>query len=200
MKKRILCMLMTLIMLFGLSSTAFAADETVEDYRQQAYGESSVTPKGMYIRRLVGYDSTTNIVDMEYTLLGTSSATNNTSEIMTVYFYYQTTDSVQSTITGTVSATEQVNLVLSTVSAEIGLSLATSVSWTRGTNSGSSSTVSPGKTVFLRGYIPGVTICGSIVTFVYMDPYEEDGWYEYKALNDIYIPIAGHVHVVSSYQ
>ncbi len=197
MKKK-LCIVLAMVMLFTISTTSLAATEADEMYPSGKQETSVVTPKGMYIREVVGYDSTMNDIDYEYTHLGSVRAENQTSGSITVKYKYSTSGSVETTLTTAVSTSAEVELVLATVSAEINHSLATTISWQEGHESGVDCTVAPGKTVVINAYIPGVTIWGSIVTYVYMDPYEDEGWYEYKPISNIYIPISNYINLVVS--
>lgn len=197
MKKK-LCIVLAMVMLFTISTTSLAATEADEMYPSGKQETSVVTPKGMYIREVVGYDSTNHAIDECHTFLGMVSAENQTSETMTVEYTYTTSGSVETTLTTAVSTSEEVGLVLATVSVEAQVSLATTIAWQEGQESGATCTVSPGKKVYIRAYIPGVTIWGSIVTYVYMDPYKDEGWYEYKPISNIYIPVANYIHLVAS--
>lgn len=182
------------VILSGNCLYAFAADEVMSE-TNSIEGNA----RAMYIKEFVRYDPTSNVVNYKHTHVATATGENTTSSYMTLNLTYETSGTVTASFGTATSLQGEFDAIIASVSASVNYTVGLSRSWTAGTSAGASIQVPPGQTIVLRGYIPGVTINGSLVYKMYMDGYEENWWYEYEPITNGYAPVKNHIHVVSSY-
>ncbi len=189
MKKKLkfLCSTMlSLLMLFGLSTNIFALE-----------GNNEINPNGIYRRDCVAYEPNSTSKVYTYKEIGTVSGDNRKgSSTLTINYKYSTSDSVSASISGYANASVEANYVLAKMKATAGVEVTTTRSWTKGTSSGSSYSIPAGKFETLTAYIPAVKTSGRLKYKVYMDGYPESYFYEYKTLNTSYAPQKSSVHFV----
>ena len=80
------------------------------------------------------------------------------------------------------------------MSAEVGVSVTVTRSWTSGTNAGASYYVPIGLFQAMQVYIPAVKTAGRLKYKVYMDGYPNNYFYSYKTLTESYAPQEGGVY------
>lgn len=184
MKKRfgVSVLIFLLTMTFGL--TAFA-DE----------GTGNILPRGQYIKTCVDYEPNYTTMDYTYTYVGSVSGDNtNGSSPLQINYVYETSGTSSASISGYGSATAEAGIILSKMKAELKVEFTGTRSWTRGTASGATYSVSPGKFEVLNVYIPAAKTEGRLKYKVYMIGYPNNVFYEYKTLGTSYAPQKNSVH------
>lgn len=181
--KILLGSILSFFMLFGLSTNAFALDN------------NTINPRGIYIKKCVGYEPNSTSIVHEFKSIGTVSGDNRKgSSPITIKYEYTSSGSVSASISGYANASVEANYVLAKMKAQVGVEVTTTRSWTKGTSSGASYSIPAGKFETLGAYIPGVKTSGKLKYKVYMDGYPNDYFYEYKTLNTSTAPQKNSVH------
>lgn len=161
--------------------------------------ENVPTPRGAYIRTLVGYDSSYLTYQWEYKKVGTASGDNTSgSGPMTINFTYSSTGSISASYGSSTLLQYEKNLIIDKVSLAASFDVSNTRSWTAGRSYSGSLEIAPGKKQLITGYIPRISTRGSLKYKVYMDGYPNNYWYEYTSLSSTYLPAKDHVHFVTS--
>lgn len=175
---------LSLATVMAMSTTAFAANDTEQ-----------IEPRGAYIRECVAYEPNYTTIDYTHKLLGSVSGDNTKgSSTLQITYSYEQSGTTTASIAGHVNGSTEANVVFAKMQVEVGVEVAGSRSWTKGTSAGVSYGIAPGKFEVLNVYIPAVRTAGRLKYKVYMDGYPENIFYEYKTLSESYAPQKNSVH------
>lgn len=184
-EKKILGILLSVITIMSMSTSVCAASAESE----------KIQPRGAYIRECVAYEPNYTQMKYEHKLLGSVSGDNTQgSSVLQVTYVYEQSGSVSASIGGYAKGSKEVNLVMAKMTAEVGIEVSATRSWTKGTAAGASYGIQPGKFEVLNVYIPAVKTAGRLKYKVYMDSNPSNVFYEYKTLSESYAPQKNSVH------
>lgn len=186
-RKKLLSLLLSLIVVITMSSTAWAS--TTEQ----------IEPYGVYIRECVAFEPNYTSVNYTHKYLGSVSGDNRKgSNPLQISYSYETSGTTTASITGYTNVSVEANVVFGKIQAETGIEVTGSRSWTKGTSSGASYSIPPGRFEIISVYIPAIATAGRFKYKVYMDGYENDFFYEYKTLSASYAPQKSSIHFTIS--
>lgn len=151
-----------------------AAENTLENNQTVNTENNNISPQGVYLRELVGYDSTTNSTNWTYKEVGSVSADNTgANSPIVIKFVYNTSGTITGTFGASITTKAQKDIIIAEISSEASVSVSASRSWTAGQGYEASITVPAGKKEIIIGYIPAVTSSGSLKYKVHMDGYSD---------------------------
>lgn len=182
--KATLALVLLLAMVFSIPTTAQAASNSPQ-----------AEPRGMYLKRCVGYEPNYTSMDYTHTPVGSVSGDNRQgSAPLHLTFTYESSSSTSASIGIHGSGSGEVKAVLAKLKIDLGVDFTYTRSWTKGTSSGVSYDVPIGKFQIINVYIPSAKTEGRLKYEVYMDGYPDDKFYEYVTLNTSYAPTSSTIH------
>jgi hypothetical protein len=203
MKRQLKRIIGLLSFIFLLSSNvAFASENYIptEDtsiVQETVFEDTIVQPRVMYIKTLERYDPTFTTVNYEARLMGQVTVDNRgNTEPATLHYQNTTSSTFTASISNTSNVSAEAGVLFAKCSAQTGLTVGASKSWTSGTMTGISMVVSPGNFGKLRAYCPGITTSGGFVYKVYNLDYPSNYWYETTSVSNAIAPITNYVHYI----
>ncbi len=118
-------------------------------------------PNDGYTYILDGYDSARNVKDWTYKIVETVRYDNKTSYPISGSYAQQTTVTTSGYVEGNASASTKVNMFVSEVEVELGITAGFSRTWSKGSTYGVNFTVQPNSTIYVTNYAVGVDSNGS---------------------------------------
>lgn len=182
--KAALSLVLLLTMIISVPATAQAASNSPQ-----------AEPRGMYLKRCVGYEPNYTSMDYTHTPVGSVSGDNrHGSAPLHLTFTYESSSSTSASIGIHGSGSGEVKAVLAKLKIDLGVDFTYTRSWTKGTSSGVSYDVPIGKFQIINVYIPAAKTEGRLKYEVYMDGYPDDKFYEYVTLNTSFAPTSSSIH------
>ena len=153
----------------------------------------------MWGRDFVEYVPSYCNVNLTYAKMGQVTLDNLDNSGPAVLVYEHTTSgSVQASLAVSSSFTAEVDGIVAKCSAECGISVGTSTTWSAGTQTGASMTVDAGMFGNIIAYRPGVSTGGGLKYKVYNLNYPDNYWYETKSVGNSYLPATSYIHYVNA--